>query len=182
MSLERAVRSKIASKRNPEEEREAQAWIETLIGEKFPSTYEDSMRDGVLLCKLINVLAPGSITKINATGAQFKLMENIQKFQKAIMAYGVAEIDVFQTVDLWERKDISQVTNTIFALGRSTYRHPEWNGPWLGPKPSEENKRDFSEDVLIAGKTVIGLQAGTNKMASQAGQNLGASRKIILNK
>lgn len=37
------------------------------------------MRDGVLLCKLINVLAPGSITKINATGAQFKLMENIQK-------------------------------------------------------------------------------------------------------
>ena len=43
----------------------------------------------------------------------------INRFQKAIMAYGVAEIDVFQTVDLWERKDISQVTNTIFALGRS---------------------------------------------------------------
>ena len=35
------------------------------------------------------------------------------------MAYGVGEIDVFQTVDLWEKKDISQVTTTIFALGRT---------------------------------------------------------------
>ena len=35
------------------------------------------------------------------------------------MAYGVAELDVFQTVDLWEKKDISQVTTTIFALGRT---------------------------------------------------------------
>ena len=52
----------------------------------------------------------------------------------------------------------------------------------MGPRPAEENKREFSEDVLIAGKTVIGLQAGQNKGASQAGQNLGAGRKIILNK
>jgi len=52
----------------------------------------------------------------------------------------------------------------------------------LGPRPSTENKREFSEEVLNAGKTVIGLQAGQNKGASQAGQNLGAGRKIILNK
>jgi len=182
MALEYAVRCKIASKRDPEEEREAQAWIETVLGEKFPSSYEDSLRDGVILCKLMNKLSPGAIPKINTSGAQFKMMENIQKFQKAAMAYGVNEIDVFQTVDLWEKKDISQVTTTLFALGRTTYKHPEWPGPWLGPKPSEENKREFSEDVLIAGKTVIGLQAGHNKGASQAGQNIGAGRKIILNK
>ena len=33
------------------------------------------------------------------------------------MAYGVAEIDLFQTVDLYEKKGISTVTNTIFQLG-----------------------------------------------------------------
>lgn len=33
-------------------------------------------------------------------------------------AYGVADIDVFQTVDLWEKKDIAQVVSTLFALGR----------------------------------------------------------------
>jgi transgelin len=52
----------------------------------------------------------------------------------------------------------------------------------LGPKPSEENKRDFDEETLNAGKTIIGLQAGQNKGASQAGQNMGAGRKIILGK
>lgn len=45
-------------------------------------------------------------------------MENINNFQQAIKAYGVADLDVFQTVDLWEKKDIAQITNTLFALGR----------------------------------------------------------------
>ena len=109
----------IASKRDAEQEREAQNWIETILGEKFKESYEDSLRDGQILCHLINKLAPGSVNKINTTGAQFKLMENIQKFQKACIAYGVNEVDVFQTVDLWEKKDISQVTTTIYALGRT---------------------------------------------------------------
>jgi len=46
------------------------------------------------------------------------MMENINVFQKALKEYGVADLDVFQTVDLWEQKDISQVTMTLFALGR----------------------------------------------------------------
>ena len=46
------------------------------------------------------------------------MMENINLFQKALREYGLADIDVFQTVDLWEQKDISQITTTLFALGR----------------------------------------------------------------
>lgn len=63
-----------------------------------------------------------------------------------------------------------------------TYKHPEWKGPWLGPKPSEEHKRNWSEEQLRAGESIIGLQAGTNKGASQAGLNMGATRKILLGK
>ena len=103
-------------------------------------------------------------------------------FQAAIKNYGVPDIDVFQTVDLWDRKDIAQVTNTIFGLGRAAYKHPEWTGPFLGPKPADENKRDFSEETLKAGQSIIGLQAGSNKGATQAGQNIGAGRKIIIGK
>jgi hypothetical protein len=40
-------------------------------------------------------------------------------FQQALKNYGVADVDVFQTVDLWEKKDIAQVTTTLFALGRT---------------------------------------------------------------
>ncbi|CAB3228299.1 unnamed protein product [Arctia plantaginis] len=184
MSLERQVRAKLASKRNVDQEKEAQEWIETILGAKFPpgEAYEDVLKDGTVLCQLINKLKPGSVPKINTSGGQFKMMENITNFQGAIKAYGVPDIDVFQTVDLWEKKDIAQVTNTLFALGRETYRHSEWSGPYLGPKPSEECKREFSDEVLQAGKTVIGLQAGSNKGATQAGQNMGAGRKILLGK
>lgn len=43
-------------------------------------------------------------------------------FQKALKEYGVQDIDVFQTVDLWEKKDIAQVTCTLFALGRQVIK------------------------------------------------------------
>ncbi|PNF35287.1 Muscle-specific protein 20 [Cryptotermes secundus] len=184
MSLERQVRAKLAGKRDLEQEKEAQAWIETVLGEKFPpgEAFEDVLRDGQVLCKLMNKISPGSISKINTSGGQFKMMENINMFQQALKNYGVADVDVFQTVDLWEKKDIAQVTTTLFALGRTTYRHPEWPGPYLGPRPAEECKRDFTEEQLRAGETIIGLQAGQNKGATQAGQNLGAGRKILLGK
>ncbi|KAK2715649.1 muscle-specific protein 20-like [Artemia franciscana] len=184
MSLERQVRSKIAGKRDTDADKQAQEWIEAVLGEKFPAgvPYEDVLRDGVILCRLMNTLQPGIIKKFNSTGAQFKMMENINIFQNAAKKYGVNDLDVFQTVDLWEKKDIGQVTTTIFALGRTTYKHPEWTGPYLGPKPAEENKREWTEEQLRAGEGMIGLQAGTNKGASQAGQNIGATRKILLGK
>ncbi|XP_055374414.1 muscle-specific protein 20 [Condylostylus longicornis] len=184
MSLERAVRAKIASKRDLAMDKEAQTWVENILEWKFPAgqEYEEVLKDGQVLCKLMNKLAPGSIPKINESGGQFKMMENINNFQKAIKDYGVADVDVFQTVDLWEKKDIATVTNTLFALGRQTYKHPEWTGPNLGPKPADECKRDFTEEQLKAGQTVIGLQAGQNKGATQAGQNIGAGRKILLGK
>jgi len=184
MALERQVRAKLAGKRDPAQEQEAQEWIQSVLGEKFPpsAAFEDVIQDGIILCRVMNKLKPGAIPKINEAGGQFKMMENINNFQKAIEEYGVPRIDVFQTIDLWEKKDIGTVTTCLFALGRTTYKHPEWPGPWLGPKGADENKREFSEDTINAGKNVIGLQAGSNKGATQAGTNQGASRKIILGK
>lgn len=40
-------------------------------------------------------------------------------FMKAIEEYGVPKIDLFQTVDLYEKKDIAVVTSCLFALGRT---------------------------------------------------------------
>ena len=47
----------MAAKRNPELDREAQQWVEAVIGEQFPSgTYEDVLKDGVILCKYVFLL------------------------------------------------------------------------------------------------------------------------------
>jgi len=184
MSLERAVKAKIAGKRDPLQDKQAQEWIESILEFKFPgnSTYEEVLKDGQVLCKLINKLKPGSVGKINDAGGQFKMMENINNFQKALKDYGVPDQDVFQTVDLWEKKDISQVTNTIFSIGRAAWKDASWKGANLGPKPADECKRDFTDEQLAAGQTIIGLQAGQNKGATQAGSNQGAGRKIIMGK
>lgn len=40
-------------------------------------------------------------------------------------SYGVADVDLFQTVSLWEKKDIAQVTTSLFALGRQVRKSTE---------------------------------------------------------
>ncbi|XP_043196449.1 muscle-specific protein 20-like isoform X1 [Amphibalanus amphitrite] len=129
-----------AGHRDPALELEIQRWIEAVTGETWPSDaeYGAVLRDGQVLCRLMNKLSPGAIKKINTSGAAFKFVENINNVQQAIKKYGVPDLDLFQTPDLFEKKDIPAVTNAIYALGRQTYHHPEWKGPWLGPKPGEE--------------------------------------------
>uniref|UniRef100_T1IU40 Calponin n=1 Tax=Strigamia maritima TaxID=126957 RepID=T1IU40_STRMM len=177
--LSAEISRKIAGKRDPQVEQEVLEWIETIIGERLPNApYEEVLKDGIVLCKLMNKLVPGCIPKWNTGGGQFKLMENINKFQEMCKAYGVPEIDVFQTVDLWERRNIPQVTQCIFALGRTAQIHPEYKGPILGPKMSDENRRNFSEEQMRAGEGIINLQYGTNKGANQAGLSFGNTRHM----
>lgn len=177
--LSAQVANKLAGKRDPELEAECLAWMGAVMGEKLPSgSYEEILKDGTFLCRFMNKLMPGCIPKYNTSGGQFKMMENINKFQQMAKKYGVPEIDVFQTVDLWERRNIAQVTQCIMALGRACYQHPEFQGPFMGPKPSEENKREFTEEQLRASEGIINLQYGTNKGANQSGQNFGNTRHM----
>lgn len=174
---------KMMGKRDHDQEQEALDWIFTVLGEPVPhGDFGDVLRDGQVLCRLMNKLSPGSIPKINNSTIQFKMMENINNFSAAMRQYGVSIQDLFQTADLFEKKDLGTVCTALFSLGRATYLHPEWPGPWLGPRPAEENKREFSDEVLAASKTVIGLQAGSNKGATASGQNVGAQRRVIIGK
>ena len=66
----------------------------------------------------------------------------------------------------------------FIALARKA-QETGYDEPILGPKESSEHLRGFSKEQLRAGKGVIGLQAGSNKGASQAGQNFGKTRAII---
>ena len=51
--------------------------------------------------------------------------------------------------------------------------------PPLGPKESDKQKREFTDEQLAAGKNVIGLQMGSNKGASQSGMTpYGLGRQV----
>ncbi|XP_074648609.1 transgelin-2-like isoform X2 [Tubulanus polymorphus] len=139
-----------------------------------PESMHEALKDGRILCKLMNCLDGGDI-KINASNMAFKRMENIGKFLEAAAAYGVSKTDSFQTVDLYEATNMPQVINALHALGRKAASKGKRG---IGPKESQENKREFSDEQLRAGEGVIGLQMGTNKGASQAGQHFGRPRQI----
>ena len=54
-----------------------------------------------------------------------------------------------------------------------------YDGPVIGVKMAEENKREFTEEQLTEGKKVIGLQYGTNRGSSQKGMTpYGMTRKM----
>jgi hypothetical protein len=36
-----------------------QGWVESVIGESFPGSFSESLKDGVILCKLLGALKPG---------------------------------------------------------------------------------------------------------------------------
>nr|NP_001187628.1 myophilin [Ictalurus punctatus]ADO28908.1 myophilin [Ictalurus punctatus] len=176
------VKKKLDGKRDKGQENETLDWIEAVAGIKLDRSkaYEDILKDGVVLCKLINGIKPGSVKKINENATMpFKIMENISAFLEAIQKFGVPHTDLFQTVDLFEKKDIAQVCRTIFALGRTCQTHPEYTGPSLGPKLATENKREFTDEQIREGQNVVSLQYGSNKGASQAGLNMGKQRMII---
>jgi len=177
------VAGKIAGKYNVDQEREAVAWIKSLVPDSGLDKTEygseglsDKLKDGVTLCKLANALKAGSVRKINESKMAFKQMENINNFLEFCYSIGVSKTDLFQTVDLYEGTNMPQVINGLTAVGRKAN---SLGKAGIGPKESAENKRQFTEEQLRAGDGVIGLQAGTNKFATQAGQNFGKTRAII---
>jgi hypothetical protein len=48
----------------------------------------------------------------------------------------------------------------------------------LGPKESDKNERNFSQETLIQGNSVISTQYGYNKGATQTGIVFGNTRHI----
>lgn len=113
----------------------------------------------------------------------FKQMEKISQFLQATEAYGVITTDIFQTVDLWEGKDMAAVQRTLMALGSVALTkddgHYRGDRDWFHKK-AQGNRREFSEEQLRQGQSLIGLQMGSNRGASQSGMTgYGMHRQIM---
>jgi len=160
--------------------------IDTLVEVATMDDVCKILKDGRVLCKVMNVLYPGSIKKINKIdnpSSPFKVSkenENIANFLKHCEEKAKCQKgDLFQSVDLYEANNIPSVIDALYSLGRKMHSHENQDIPALGPKESDENAREFTQEQIEAGKNVIGLQMGTNQLASQAGQNFGKTRSIV---
>lgn len=145
---------------------------------KDQGEFANLLKDGILLCELINKLKPGAVKKINTMKAPFKQRENIELYLKGCESFGLKAQDLFQVNDLYESKNLYMIVDNFYCLGGMAQKNG-YDGPVIGVKVASENKREFDDSVLKAGQSVIGLQYGSNKGASQAGMTAyGTGRQI----
>lgn len=148
-SLDQDMRQLRLGRYTPQAANEIRRWIEETLGERLaPGDLMDALRDGVALCKLINLaVSPG--VKYKASNMPFVQMENISHFLKAceMPPLSLPAHDRFLTVDLYDNKDPAQVLQCIAAFSR---------------RASAVNSAAFPVDI-----------GGKNKGASMSPENTG---------
>ncbi|KAJ3070081.1 Muscle-specific protein 20 [Podochytrium sp. JEL0797] len=178
--LDRDLADKMAEKYDPKREREAREWLESVIQKEFPTdvTFQEALKDGVILCEAMGKVSPANAIKVNASKMAFKQMENINNFLLAAEKLGVNRHELFQTVDLFEAKNMVQVIDSIFALSRVA-ESKGYTGQRIGPKLAEKQEISFSAEQLAAGRATVPLLTGFSGGATASGNApYGARREI----
>uniref|UniRef100_A0A8C8GHK4 Vav guanine nucleotide exchange factor 3 n=1 Tax=Oncorhynchus tshawytscha TaxID=74940 RepID=A0A8C8GHK4_ONCTS len=86
-----------------------------------------TLRDGVLLCQLLNNLRPQSINlkeiNLRPQMSQFLCLKNIRTFLSACYEiFGMKKSELFEAFDLFDVRDFGKVSNRIHALSMFTCR------------------------------------------------------------
>ncbi|AGO13014.1 AaceriAFL150Cp [[Ashbya] aceris (nom. inval.)] len=100
---------------------EAKRWVEDVIGETIPGELElaagNSMRDGYFLAKVTQTIKPDLAPTIVPPGRlQFKHTQNINAFFSLMDLVGVPDLFRFELTDLYEKKDVPKVFETLHAV------------------------------------------------------------------
>ncbi|KAL1875203.1 calponin [Diaporthe australafricana] len=137
MSLDRDLKRLRLGKFTPAAANEARAWIEGILGQRLSGDLLESLKDGVALCKLINLAVPPPGVKFKTSAMPFVQMENISHFLRACKAppLNLQEHDMFLTVDLFEAKDPAQVLQCLGAFSRAANKaNPSSFPTAIGPR------------------------------------------------
>lgn len=108
----------------------------------------DILKSGMILCQLGNLLeVPNNpCKKMKNSKMPFVQMENITFFMKLCELIGLPQDEIFQTVDLYDRRDPYQVVIAITSFSRYAHKidpskFPEIIGPQVAKiKPAVPNK------------------------------------------
>uniref|UniRef100_A0A6Q2YRM2 Vav guanine nucleotide exchange factor 3 n=1 Tax=Esox lucius TaxID=8010 RepID=A0A6Q2YRM2_ESOLU len=106
-----------------------------------------TLRDGVLLCQLLNNLRPQSINlkeiNLRPQMSQFLCLKNIRTFLSVCGdTFGMKKSELFEAFDLFDVRDFGKVMDTLSKLSHTTIS--EQTG--IKPFPSEESLEE-DEDI-----------------------------------
>jgi hypothetical protein len=172
--LDADLKAKQDAKYDFELENEVAEWIEAITGEGgVKGNFHESLKNGVLLCKVLNAIKPGTIKKINEGNMAFKQRENISNFVSATQTFGVHNSSVFGPDDLFDAKNLGTVVNCIYALGGAVQTSvPDFDGPKLGVADKSSAKQDIKRSSGVATQTG-GLKGTMEKTELDMRKNIG---------
>ncbi|KAG9254975.1 uncharacterized protein F5Z01DRAFT_621014 [Emericellopsis atlantica] len=154
-SLDKDLRRVRLDKYTPAAANEVRSWIEDTLGERLPSSdLLEGLKDGVALCKLVNLAVPPPGVKFKQSAMPFVQMENISIFLRACQGppLNLHQHDTFLTVDLYEQKDPAQVLQCLGAFSRAAHAaNPSRFPTAIGPK----NRMSVAEPQNSAPSTPI---------------------------
>ncbi|KAJ2551547.1 Protein kinase of the Mitotic Exit Network [Coemansia sp. RSA 1933] len=176
----------------------AARFIEAVLGEHVDaSRLNESLRDGVVLCRLINTLRPGAVKRINTKTLPFTQMENISNFLAAAQKLGLDSADLFQTVDLYEGKNMPRVVMTLLTIARVVAGIPlhsqrkladlhkslsdGWNSSTLTAHGTEQTKHSRPElQTMHNQRTLVRLDQTGSEMVLAKNRNAAISEPDLM--
>ena len=105
---------------------EAKEWIEDVIQQPIPPIVqlEEALRDGVTLAEIVQAMEPSRPVRIfRNPKLQFRHIDNIAVFFRFLETVSLPELFRFETVDLYEKKNIPKVIHCLHALSWMLYKN-----------------------------------------------------------
>ena len=153
------------------EDLEVSQWISEILGSPLPEgDLKDVLKNGFILCQLINKIlsnTPSAIKEPSKSNLGFFQMENIEYFILKARECGVPNSENFQTIDLYEGKNIKQVLTCIYSLSRNLYKKGRTDIRVIGPKLVEKVPITFSKEQLQDAERAVSGQYGYIKSSKQ---------------
>jgi len=125
-----------------------------------------SLKDGRILCKLVNSIQPGTIQVINKCSVTKKqqallCMENLKFFLDGCTTLGVSSNDLFLPPDLYADMNRRQAIICIAALGRCTHNSETYQGAAMGHAGTK-----YKEDHTVDDEAAAEVQARLDEVAA----------------
>jgi len=128
MDLE--IKNARKAKYDTEREDKVMDWIEGVTGEHMSSFYDD-LKDGQILCKLVNCFRPNMIKRINTRDTPLSHRDNIQMYLSCLQRMGISTNDLFTVNDFYEQQDMIAFLKHFFTVSRRVEQLRLIPGPFL---------------------------------------------------
>eukprot|EP01084_Bolivina_argentea_P248526 415741_1 len=155
---------------DPNRKLEAQLWIQTVLGVKINNDLFNELKDGTILCEVLNKIQSGTCSKYKKSKIPFVCRNNIEIFIKGARKLGIPATDMFETRDLYDAQRLSAVLQTLYSIS-AVSRKLGFSGPFIGVSYSEPHKRNFTKAQLAKAKSTVPLLNRGNKAKFNASKH-----------